>query len=702
MSQDTRLVYATTGIVMRMLESSNGLSDITHLILDEVHERTIDSDFLLIILRRLMVRRPELKVILMSATVDARKFSNYLGQAPIFNVPGRTFPVDTKFLEDAIEMTGYTIDDDNGRSKSRVELSDTEDEEIQDVLPSTALDQSTLDDLSSYSRKTITTLAKFNEYEIDYNLIGTLIEKVGTDRRWSDYSKAILVFLPGIAEIRKLNDIILGYSNIAADFVVFSLHSSIASEEQERAFQAPPKGKRKIVLATNIAETGVTIPDVTCVIDTGKHKEMRFDERRQLSRLIETFISQANAVQRRGRAGRVQEGLCFHLFTRARHDRQMAQEQTPEMLRLSLQDLVLRVKICELGDIEETLQQALSPPSTKNIDRAISALVDVKALTQAQELTPLGRQLAKLPLDVHLGKLLLLSCTFKCLDASLTIAAILSSKSPFSAPLGARKQMEAARMSFKRGDSDLLTLWSAYSAWRRICNESVSSENHFCRTNFLNRQALSNIEDLKQQLLANLVDAGFVFLSQTEKNALSRTRHSSNRRRFVQVPEMTSLNSWNDLVVNAVIAWSFYPKLLVRHGRGWRNVTNNQQVNLHPTSVNKDGADLKWLSFYHIMQSHTRYHAHETNKVYDLPVALLCGDAEFRMYAGVIILDGNRARFSVTSWKVMLVLKILRARLKQITAQSFKIPKKPLSAQHLEWLDIWQRMFDAKSEALKA
>ena len=131
----------------------------------------------------------------------------------------------------------------------------------------------------------------------------------------------------------------------------------------------------------------------------------------------------------------------------------MAEQQTPEMLRLSLQDLVLRVKICKLGSIEQTLAEALDPPLSKNIRRAIDSLVDVKALTSGEDLTPLGRQLAKLPLDVFLGKLILLGSLFSCLDAALTIAAILSSKSPFSPPMGARAQADLARLAFKKGMS---------------------------------------------------------------------------------------------------------------------------------------------------------------------------------------------------------------------------------------------------------
>lgn len=594
-TSQTRLVYATTGIVMRMLEGGNDLQDITHLVLDEVHERTIDSDFLLIVLRKLMIRRPGLKVVLMSATVNAEKFSTYLDGAPVLNVPGRTFPVKTMYLEDAIEATNY------GKSKgSSVDLQEEDEED--DIHDRKAGSTSKLD-LHGYSARTIDTLSQFDEYRIDFDLVTRLLETIARAASYTEYSKAILVFLPGIAEIRRMNDMLAGHPVFSHGWFIYPLHSTIATDEQEKAFLVPPKGIRKIVLATNIAETGITIPDVTCVIDTGKHKEMRFDERRQLSRLIESFISRANAKQRRGRAGRVQNGLCFHLFTKVRHDTLMAEQQTPEMLRLSLQDLVLRIKICKLGSIEQTLSEALDPPVPKNIRRAIDALIDVKALTTGEDLTALGRQLAKLPLDVFLGKLILLGSLFRCLDAAVTIAAIVSSKSPFSAPMGARTQADLARLAYRKGDSDLLTVYNAYCAWKRVCQHSGSSEYQFCRKNFLSPQTLSNIEDLKVQLTTSLVEAGFLVLDETAKAALNRARFYSRQRQFVELPAICDVNNTNDLILNSVIAWSFYPKILARDGKGWRNIANNQTVSLYPTSVNKGASNPpKWLSFYHIMQ----------------------------------------------------------------------------------------------------
>ncbi|OTB14961.1 hypothetical protein K445DRAFT_61545 [Daldinia sp. EC12] len=686
-SKETRLVYATTGIVMRMLEGSNELREITHLVLDEVHERSIDSDFLLIVLKKLLLRRKDLKVVLMSATVDAERFSNYLGRAPVLNVPGRTFPVQVKYLEDALEATGYVPD-----QLSHEKMTDLDDDPAEVDAADSNSTTAAVKELRQYSARTRNTLSQMDEYQIDFDLIVQLIGRIAVDPTYVNYSKAILVFLPGIAEIRTLNDSLLGEPFFQRGWEIFPLHSTIATEDQERAFLVPPDGVRKIVLATNIAETGITIPDVTCVIDTGKHREMRFDERRQLSRLIDTFISRANAKQRRGRAGRVQEGLCFHLFTKYRHDHLMSDQQTPEMLRLSLQDLAIRVKICKIGGIEETLGEALDAPSAKNIRRAIDALIDVRALTNTEELTPLGHQLARLPLDVFLGKLILQGTIFKCLDMAITVAAILSSKSPFTAPFGQRSQADQARKAFRRGDSDLLTVYNAYLGWKKVCQTS-NNDFQYCKKNFLSPQTLSNIEDLKGQLLVALADSGFLQLTDEERRTLNRLRYSNRRRQFYDLPQRVNIHSDNDVITASVIAWSFYPKLLVREGKGFRNVGNNQSISLHPSSVNKGHMELRWLSYYHIMQSKQFLNAHETTAVENFAIALLCGDVRIDMYAGVIVLDGNRARFSVPDWKTMLVIKALRARLRDVLTRSFRMPGKLLTAQQEKWLDAWQRVF---------
>jgi len=534
-------------------------------------------------------------------------------------------------------------------------------------------------------------------------LILKLLQKLAFDADYRPFSKAILIFLPGIGEIRQLNDLLTGYPAFQRGWRVHPLHSSFTSEDQQAAFEVPPDGVRKIVLATNIAETGITIPDVTAVIDTGKHKEMRFDEKRQMSRLILAFIARANAKQRRGRAGRVQEGICFHLFTKQRHDEIMAENQAPEMLRLSLSDLVMRVKICKLGNIEQALSQALDPPSSRNIRRAIDALIEVDALTTHEELTTLGAQLAKLPMDVQLGKLILLGCVFGCLDFALTAAATLSSKSPFVNPMHAKKQADTVRLGFKRGDSDLLTVYNAYCAWRKTCETPGLSEHQFCNKNFLSPQNLANIEDLKGQLLSSLIDAGFVTLSANERSTLAKIRPGAARQRhFVELPDAYRRADDNDTVIHSVVAWSFYPKIVKQEGKGWRNIANNQSLGLHPTSVNKhnppsSSADIKLLSFYSIMQSSSRFtNAQETTPVPEIALVLLAGDAVFHLYAGVIVIDGNRLRFKVRDWKTMLALKTLRGKMKEVLARVFRAPGKELTGRNRAVMEIVRRVLEQR------
>ena len=682
----TKLVYATVGIVLRMLENANGLNEVTHLVLDEVHERSIDTDFLLIVLRSLLAQRPDMKVVLMSATVDAQKFSQYLDGAPIITVPGRTFPVQAKFLEDAIELTGYTNEDASIRN---IEEEDDVDSDQHDK-------GSTTKTLEGYTKRTKSTLANYDEYRIDHALIVKLLEKVAYHPDFHQFSKAILVFLPGIAEIRQLHDMVVGHPSFSQGWRIHALHSTFSSEDQQAAFEIPSNDVRKIVLATNIAETGITIPDVTCVIDTGKHREMRFDERRQMSRLIQSFIARANAKQRRGRAGRVQEGICFHLFTKYRFDELMFEQQTPEMLRLSLQDLVMRVKICKLGAIEDALSQALDPPSSRNIRRAIDALIEVGALTENEQLTSLGSQLAKLPLDAQLGKLILYGATFGCLDFALTVAATLSAKSPFLSPMHAKKQADSVRLGFKRGDSDLLTLYNAYTIWRKVCTTPGIHEYQFCNKNFMSPQNLANIEDLKGQLLTSLVDAGFVNLGPSDRSALMKVRPGSRQRSFISLPEKYCKADDNDLLASSVVAWSFYPKVVQQEGRGWRNIGNNQSLGLHPTSVNKRTIppDVKYLSFYSIMQSSSRFtNAQETTPVSDFALVLLAGDAVFHMYAGVIVVDGNRLRFKVKDWKTMVAIKMLRSKLKEALGRLFRYPGRDLGDRQRRWMELFEKIF---------
>lgn len=706
-SKNTRLAFITNGIALRMLEGGTGsgsegtaFDEVTHIIIDEVHERTIESDFLLIVLKSLLTQRTDLKIILMSATVDAEKIAEFFGSCPILLVPGRTFPVDVHYLEDALEYTQWSISEDSPyarrqhdkfyNGKNRIdwseELAVLDDEDSDRVNENLKLEK-------RYSASTAATINLLDERIIPYDLIVRLLEKVCfEDSTYLSFSGAILVFMPGLAEIRKLNDLLSEHPNFGTDsFTIHQLHSTISTEVQSAAFEVPPNGVRKIVIATNICETGVTIKDITLVIDTGKHREMRFDEKRQLSRLIETFIAKSNAAQRRGRAGRVQPGVCFHLFTKFRHDNQLVDHPLPEMLRLSLADLALRIKIMKVklgSSIEDVLLRALDPPVRVNIQRAIETLVEVRALTPSEELTPLGRKLASIPTDVHLGKFLLIATIFGCLDPALTIVATLNSKSPFVTPFGLEQDAARARNSFRLDNSDFLTMHNAFSAWRRVCSNPAAVRK-WCRTNFCSHQNLLQIEELRQALLSYLIDSSCVQVDKAFIRELNKTRYSKNRNRFITVPAELNVNSSNNFLTHAALAAGLYPKILAVDflAGQLRTITNNQQAYFHPSSVNfgKKPIDMgvQYLSYFTLMHSKKLY-AWETGPTDSLALVLMCGEPEFKLISEGVFVD-RKVRYHAAP-KTCLALKCLRTQLASLLGQQFR--NKPLTESQIIWRDM--------------
>lgn len=714
-TRNTRLAFVTNGIALRMLEGGTGpngqgtaFDEITHIIIDEVHERSIESDFLLIVLKSLLSQRSDLKIILMSATVDADKLSNYFNGCPTLHVPGRTFPVDVRFLEDAIEYADWSIQenspyainlrDKSHKNKNRFEWDEetvygNDDEETlvdgEQQIPSQSMRLE-----KRYSHQTINTVNLLDERAIPYELILRLLERLCfEDNESHHFSAAVLIFMPGLGEIRRMNDLLTEHHTFGDEnsFRLYPLHSTLSSENQSAVFDIPPQGVRKIVIATNIAETGITIPDITCVIDTGKHREMRFDEKRQLSRLVETFVAKSNAAQRRGRAGRVQNGLCFHLFTKIRHDTLLAEHPLPEMMRLSLSDLALRIKIMKVKigtSIEDVLSRALDPPTPVNVQRAISALVEVRALTPSEDITPMGRLLSMLPTDVHLGKFLLTAVLFRCLDPALTIAAALSSKSPFIVPLGMEQEADRAKSSFRIDNSDFLTIHNAFSSWRRA-SENPSFVRKFCRVNFLSHQNLQQIEELRQQFLGFLVDSSFITVERSFVRELSRARFGRNRTRFVNVPQHLDSNGSNTALINSALTAGLYPKVLAIDSSSgqMRTISNNQSAAFHPTSVNFGRKPVDFgvnhLVYFTLMHSKKMY-AWETGPIDDLAIVLLCGESEFKIHSNMLSID-RKIRYQLAP-KANVALKILRQHLTTILA--LQLRGKPLTESQVLWYDL--------------
>ena len=536
-SSNTRLLFCTTGILLRRLQSDPDLRGVSHVIVDEVHERDLLSDFLLVILRRLAARREDFRLVAMSATVNAELFKGYFervvpGECGCVEIPGRTFPVAEYRLEDAIEATGYVCEPDSefalgadgkpqggggggrtfnplsggGARRSKAMAA------VYDSLARTAemgdITEETRAMYPGYSDNTLRCLQTVDEEKINMELIEMLVQLIADEYE----DGAILIFLPGMAEIRGLHErLASSLDDVEKRFILIPLHSTLSSEEQRLTFSKPPPGVRKVVMATNIAETSITIDDVVFVIDSGRVRETQYDPSSRMSSLVTAWCSRASSRQRRGRAGRVREGYCFHLYSSARESK-LADFTTPEILRTPLDALCLQIKILRLGDVREFLSQAIEPPPEGAIASALRSLAELDAIDASDELTPLGHHLAELPVDARLGKMMLYGAMFSCLDPVLTIAAGVGFRSPFVSPMDKRDEADEAKRKIAGhgATSDHLTLVRAYAGWIRAKARGRGFERDFLAKTFLSAQTLRQISEMRQQYVELLDQIGFL------------------------------------------------------------------------------------------------------------------------------------------------------------------------------------------------
>eukprot|EP00960_Hanusia_phi_P002215 63548-Hanusia_phi.AAC.1 len=497
-----------------------GLQEVTHIFVDEIHERDINSDFLLVILKRLLSSRPSLKLVLMSATLNAPLFASFFSSCPVVSIPGRAHPVQALFLEDALELTGYVLDENSefarkpggdrskgggggggrggggpgrgggggpGRGRGggpgrgggggggKVMPKGREEEENKDDVSWWRRK------LVGYSEQTYLNLTRVEEETINYELIVLLVEKLCEQE---DEEGAILIFLPGLAEITRLyEELTARREQLGSGWVIYPLHSSLSSEEQRAVFERGGRGRRKVIVGTNIAETSITIDDVTMVIDSCRMKENRWDAQRNISSLQEDFVSKASARQRRGRAGRVKPGVCYHLVSSFKFN-SFKEYQVPEMLRVPLDSIILQIKLLGLGSPSSFLAQALEPPKPEAIDSSLELLRRIGALRdkgkeeegreqqeeqeeqELEGLTALGRHLAALPVDVRIGKMLLYGAILGCCEPVLTMAAAMGFRSPFMSPMEKREEADKKRREMGLLHSDHLTTLRAYEGWR--------------------------------------------------------------------------------------------------------------------------------------------------------------------------------------------------------------------------------------------
>ncbi|WP_371368929.1 ATP-dependent RNA helicase HrpA [Pseudomonas sp. QL9] len=445
-SDDSTLIkLMTDGILLAETQHDRYLERYDTIIVDEAHERSLNIDFLLGFLKTLLPRRPDLKLIITSATIDLERFSKHFGDAPIVEVSGRTYPVDTWYRPLAAEV------DEDGE-------------------------------------------ALFDDLSVDQGILRALDEIAAHEREVGKRPGDVLVFLPGEREIRDAADM-LRKANLRHTEVL-PLYARLTPAEQQKIF-APMPG-RKIVLATNVAETSLTVPGIRYVIDSGTARISRYSYRAKVQRLPIEAVSQASANQRKGRCGRVEPGICVRLYSEEDFNSRPAFTD-PEILRTNLAAVILQMLHLRLGDIEAF--PFIEPPDGKAIKDGFTLLQELSAVNREGQLTPLGRQLARLPIDPRLGRMLLEAANQGSLDEVLTVASALSVQDPRERPIERQQAADQAHAQWKDPDSDfaaLINLWRGFEEQRQALGSNALRA--WCRKNFLNYLRLREWRDAHRQL----------------------------------------------------------------------------------------------------------------------------------------------------------------------------------------------------------
>ena len=566
------ITFCTTGILLKRLQSaladahhsrSMSLDDVTHVIVDEVHERDVDTDLLLVVIKRLLADRKAskkpLKIVLMSATIDPTLFQNYFPDernqpAGVIEVPGRSFPVTKYFMEDFIP---HLVKGPMSWILGQEPVAKYLNKELGAAAAASLGVEPNRNNTRSGPRD--------EDIELPYPLICATISHV----LQSSGDGHILVFLPGWDDIMAvqrclltpLGPLGLNFSD-SSKYSIHLLHSTIPLAEQQVIFELPPKGVRRIILATNIAETSITIPDVVYVVDTAKVKEQRYDPERHMSSLVSAWVGSSNLNQRAGRAGRHRPGEYFGVLSRA-HAAALHPYQTVEMKRVDLSSVVMHVKALNFPGmaVEEVLAAAIEPPAPDRVAAAMKDLQMVGALDTEKHLTSLGRVLLQLPVDAQIGRLVLYGSFFRCLDQALTLAAILTNREPFVSPMHLKVEAAAKKNSWTPQDfrSDALATLQAYNAWWAMQSRGeYISANKFCVDNFLAKPTLLLTQKIKGHLLQALYHAGVIDVS-----AGGFVNSSS---KAMGVPPELNANSDSLPLLAALIAIASQPKFAIRTG----------------------------------------------------------------------------------------------------------------------------------------
>lgn len=708
-SSRTRLTFCTIGILLQRLSLNPDLTDVTHIIVDEVHERSAESDFLLMLLKELLLKNSNLKVILMSATLKPEIFSSYFKEAPILHIPGKTFPVEQIFLEDILEKINYILEE-NSKFTRRITgdwmqlQTDLEIAEIEG--PSAPVPRESLQDenlsltqivcrYQGYNKQTHKNLYVMDHDQINFELIESILEWIIFGEH--DYPKtgSILIFLPGFAEIISLKDLLYENKYLSpktGKFIIIPLHSSLSNEEQNLVFKRT-RDVRKIVLSTNLAETSITIDDCVFVIDSGKMKETRFNSNQNIESLETCWVSRANALQRKGRAGRVMSGICIHLYTSYKFKYQFSAQSVPEILRIPLEPLLLRIQLLHKGkkvDFHKILGKMLEPPTTESISNAIKRLQDVGAFNSECTLTPLGHHLAMLPVNIRIGKLILFGAIFCCLDSALTIAACLSYKNPFNIPFDKRHKVDIKK-EFITANSDQLTILKAYKKWFEACSRSNNAGQTFANENYLSVRTLHTLADIKYQFLELLVSFGFIPID------LPKRQPSVDKILEITGFEL-NVNNDNYKLLQGLLCAALYPNVvkvftpeksfqiqsvgavpMQPKAKELRFQTKNDGfVNIHPSSVNFHTGHFPspYLVFQEKIKT-SKVFIKEVSMVPHLSLILFSGyELNIELHNGIFIvsLEDGWILLGVESHRVAQLLQRVRIELSKLLEQKMKDP----------------------------
>lgn len=502
----TKIIYMTDGIFLRYLLSDNQMSDFSVIIIDEAHERSIYTDVIFGIIKQLIKKRKDLRVIISSATLSTTKFQNYFFEAPVVQVPGRRYPVDIYYTKspepDYIEAA---------------------------VITALQIHISQADEL-------------FKE---------------------ENYGGDILIFLTGQEEIelakRMINNQLKKLRGQIPNCVVLPIYAALPSEEQAKIFLPVVRGERKIILATNIAETSITINGIAYVIDSGFCKQMCYDPRTGLETLAITPISKANAKQRAGRAGRVRPGKCFRLYTSSSYENELEDDNVPEIQRNNLISMILLMKSLGINNLLDF--DFMDPPPHEILIKALEQLYALGALNTEGTLTQSGLKMIQLPIDPSLTKCILSSLKYKCFNQILTIVSMLSiGASVYYDSNDDKSDSNKAHSMFEHREGDHFALLQIYNQW-----EETDFSNIWCKENFIHPKAMQKARNIKEQL-----------------EHICKTNLGID----IEDPTLSEENSdINDNIRKCIINGFFFNSACLNKDGIYRTIKNPHVVNIHPTSV---------------------------------------------------------------------------------------------------------------------